>query len=325
MKYSATLLIVILLLLPFVLFTSCSDEAGPAKIAFTLDEKDLIPEGITWDPATGQFFVSSINKEKIVSVSEKGIVSDFITPGRDSIMETLGMKVDESARRLWVVSNKNIGELNYSAVHVFNIDTRELLKKIIVRNDTPQLYNDLALSHKGDAYITDSYASMIYRVGSDLEKIELFAGPDSLLQYVNGIAVSPDDRLIFAASGSRIAIIDIETGAIRPISDPTGAGSKGIDGLVWYKGSLLGVVNVGDTEKEMYVARFKLSRDMKEIEEKIILDKGNPLFNLPTTCVIAGDELFCLANTSLRLFFQDKTDSKNLFMNPLILKYKLDN
>ena len=63
---------------------------------------------------------------------------------------------------------------------------------------------------------------------------------------------------------------------------------------------------------------------MKEIEEKIILDKGNPLFNLPTTCVIADDELYILGSTSLRLFFQDKKNEKNLFMNPLILKYKLD-
>ena len=324
MKYSATPLIVILLLLPFVLFTSCTNEAGPAKVAFTLGEKDLIPEGITWDPVTGQFFVSSINKEKIVSVSEKGLESDFITPGRDSIMETLGMKVDETARRLWVVSNKKIDEFNYSAVHIFNIDTRELLKKIIVRNESPQLFNDIALSSKGDAFITDSYTSRIYRVDSNLEKLDLFAGPDSLLKYVNGIAVSPDDSLLYAASGARIAIIDIKTGAISPIADPTGAGSKGIDGIVWYKGSLLAVVNTGDTESEMYVARYILSRNMKEIEEKIILDKGNPLFNLPTTCVIAGDELYCLGSTSLRLFFQDKTNSKNLFMNPLILKYNLD-
>lgn len=325
MKYTATPLIVILIMLPYFLFTSCKDEAGPAKIAFTLDEKDLIPEGITWDPATGQFFVSSINKEKIVSVSEKGQASDFIKKGRDSIMETLGMKVDESARRLWVVSNKKIDEISYSAVHVFNIDTRELLRKIIVRTETSQLFNDLALSRKGDAYITDSYASRIYKVGSGLEDIELFAGPDSLLKYVNGITVSPDDRLIYAAAGTGIAVIDIETGIIMPIGDPTGAGSSGIDGIVWYKGSLLGVINAKDSESEMFVARYKLSRDMKEIEEKIILDKGNPLFNLPTTCVIAGDELYCLGNTSLRLFFQDKKNEKNLFMNPLILKYKLDN
>jgi len=324
MKYSATLLIVILLLLPSLLYTSCKNEAEPAQVAFTLGEKDLIPEGITWDPATRQFFVSSINKEKIVSVSEKGLASDFISTGRDSIMETLGMKVDESARRLWVVSNKKIDEVSYSAVHVFDIDTRELLKKIIIRNETPQLFNDLALSHNGDAFITDSYASRIYRVASNLEKMELFAGPDSLLQYVNGIALSPDDRLIYAASGARIVIIDTETGTLRPIGDPTGSGSKGIDGIVWYKGSLIGVANTGDTESEMYVARYELNTEMTEITEKIVLDKGNPLFNLPTTCVIAGDELYILGNTSLRLFFQDKKNEKNLFMNPLILKYKLN-
>jgi hypothetical protein len=312
-------------LLPFILLASCTNHKGTGTIAYRLNEKDLIPEGITWDPLTRQFFISSINKEKIISVTEKGLVSDFITQGRDSIMETLGMKVDEFARRLWVVSNKKIDKISYSAVHVYNIESKELLKKFIVRNETPQLFNDLALDKKGDAYITDSYTSKIYRVSSTLDNMELFSGPDSLLKNINGIAVSPDDRFLYAASGARISIVDIETRTINPIGDPMGTGSSGIDGIVWYKGSLLGVVNTGDSESEMYVARYKLNRNMTEITEKIVIDKGNPLFNLPTTCVIAGDELYCLGNTSLRLFFQDKNNKMGLFMDPLILKYKLDN
>ena len=36
----------------------------PVSVAFTIEEKDLIPEGITYDPGTHRFFVSSINKEK---------------------------------------------------------------------------------------------------------------------------------------------------------------------------------------------------------------------------------------------------------------------
>ena len=101
-------------------------------------------------------------------------------------------------------------------------------------------------------------------------------------------------------------------------------GSGGIDGLVFHNGSLIGIVNTKDTENEMFVVRFKLSPDLLEIEKMEIIDKGNPLFNLPTTCTMAGDELYCLGNTSLRLYLEDKNNEKGLFMNPLILSYDLN-
>ncbi|HAM09363.1 MAG: hypothetical protein A2X05_01775 [Bacteroidetes bacterium GWE2_41_25] len=310
---------------PVMVFISCRNDNGTANVAFTLEEKDLIPEGITYDPVSKQFFVSSINKEKVISVSTKGKVSDFINPGQDSIMETLGMKVDESERRLWVVSNIKRDEMNYSAIHIYNIDSKELVNKLIVRSAEPQLLNDLVLTKKGEAYITDSYAGKIYRADAKLEKLELFAGPDSLLRWVNGIAVSPDDRILFPASGAFITTIDIRTGTIRPIGDPSQIGTAGIDGIVFYKGSLIGIVNAKDNESEMYIASYELNAAMNEIVKVSVIDKGNPLFNLPTTCTIAGDELYCLGNTSLRLFFQDKTNEKGLFKNPLILRYKLGN
>ena len=177
--------------------SNCREAKNLPTVAFTLEEKEFIPEGITYDPVTEQFFVSSIGKEKIVAISGKEKVSDFIASGQDSIMQTLGMKVDADKRRLWVVSNKRINEVTYSAVHVYNIDTHELIKKIVSKSTEIQLFNDIVLTKKGDAFITDSFNSKIYRVGSEETDFELIAGPDSMLQGVNGIAVSPDDRILY--------------------------------------------------------------------------------------------------------------------------------
>jgi sugar lactone lactonase YvrE len=304
-------------------FVSCSRQSPISTVAYTLSEKDLIPEGITFDPVTQQIFVSSIGKEKIVSVSKEGNESDFVLPGQDSIMQTLGMKVDAGRRRLWVVSNETVDKTYFSAVHVYDIDSKLLLKRVIVKDTASKLFNDLALDSKGDAYITDSNGSKIYNLSLATGSLELFAGPDSLLRFVNGIAVSPDDKLIYAAAGAHLTIIDAGSKELYPIGDPAKAGSGGIDGIVFYGGSLIGVTNSKDTENEMFVAKYNLSSDLKVINEVIILDKGNPLFNLPTTCTLAGDELLYLGNTSLRLYFQDKTNSKGLFMNPLVLKYSL--
>lgn len=302
---------------------SCTQDDGSAKVAYTLEEKDLIPEGITHDPGTDQFFVSSINKEKIVSITRDGIVSDFAKSRQDSLLETLGMKVDAAARRLWVVSNKSEGKVNWSAVHIYDIDSKNLIKKIIISDTIPCLFNDLILTSRGDAYITDSYGGRIFHADKNPDKLEIFMGPDSLLQWVNGIAISPDDKFLFPASGAQITVIDLSTKIIRPIGDQGMLGSKGIDGIVYYKGSLLAVINEKKDEKEMLIASYKLGSDLMSIVELKIIDKGNPMFNIPTTCVIAGGELYCLANTSLRMYFQDKTNEKGLFQKPLILRYKL--
>lgn len=295
------------------------------SVAFTVDEKDLIPEGITYDPATHQFFISSINKEKVIVINQNGKSRDFLKPGQDGILQTLGMKVDVVKRRLWVVSNKEGDNRHQSAVHIFDLESGALIKKFIFVKETAHLFNDLVLSDNGDAFITDSYSDVIYIVPADLTGLRLFAESGSFLKGANGLTVSPDNRLLYVATGAGITIIDLKTLEIYPIQKPEDVTDSGIDGLVFYKGSLFGVINSRDDESEMFIARYILSPDLHEIRNMSIIDKGNPLFNLPTTCVIAEDDLYCLANTSLRLFFQDKTNSMNKFRNPIILKYRIGN
>jgi hypothetical protein len=76
--------------------------------AFTLPDKQLIPEGIAADPETGDFFVSSLAQWKVVKRSEDGSVRDFVAPHQDGIWLTLGMKVDPTGKELWVCSASEI-------------------------------------------------------------------------------------------------------------------------------------------------------------------------------------------------------------------------
>jgi len=316
-------LIIMVLLIPLSLMGRGQSAKSSGSVAFTIDEKDLIPEGITYDPATHQFFISSICKEKVVAVDDKGSARDFLKSGQDGILQTLGMKVDNQTRRFWVVSNMDAGNIHQSAVHVFDIESGTLIKKFILSKDTAHLFNDIALAGNGDAYITDSYSRVIYTVPADLAGLRPFAESDSFLKGSNGLVVSPDGKLLYVATSEGITIVNLKTLDIRPIRNPGKVSAAGIDGLVFFKESLFGVTNSKDNESEMFIARYKLSTDLKEISGIEIIDKGNPLFNLPTTCVIAGDYLYCLANTSLRLYFQDKTNSKGNLRNPIILKYKI--
>lgn len=77
--------------------------AQEAEIAFRIAEKDLIPEGIAFDPDSKSFFVSSIHKNKIIRIDERNKVTDFIKSGKEGIGQALGMKVSDG--KLWVCSN----------------------------------------------------------------------------------------------------------------------------------------------------------------------------------------------------------------------------
>ena len=313
----------IVLFIPLTTVVLTQTGKVPVSVAFNVEEKDLIPEGITYDPGTHQFFLSSFNKDKVVAISEKGIATDFLKPGQDGILQTLGMKVDMQRRRLWVVSNKAENNSHTSAVHIFDIESRTMIKKFILANNTAHLFNDLALTSTGDAFITDSYSDVIYTVPAALTGLKPFVESDSLLIGSNGLTVSPDNKLLYVATGGGIIVINLKTLDIKPLGKPGKINTSGIDGLVFYKGSLIGVVNSMDEESEMYIARYNLSPDLHEILGMSIIDKGNPLFNLPTTCVIADEYLYCLANTSLRIFLQKKMNYEDKLHNPVILKYKI--
>jgi sugar lactone lactonase YvrE len=295
----------------------------PASVAFRVDEKDLIPEGIAYDPQTRQFFLSSINKRKVVAVSPAGKAADFVTTGQDGVLESLGMKVDAKNRRLWVLSNEESGGRYRSAVHVFHVDTRTCLKRFASESGAPQLLNDLVLTDDGSAYITDTEAGKVFEVPADLSRFELFAGPDDLLKDANGIAISPDNATLYVAAALGITLVGLETKALRPIGNVEAVGRQGIDGLVYYRGGLIGVVNGVKRVEDIHIARYRLSPDGREILAVSTIDKANPLFNIPTTCVIVGDSLFCLADTSLGVYLSGRMKDTDKLQKPAVLKYAL--
>jgi sugar lactone lactonase YvrE len=295
----------------------------PASVAFRLDEKDLIPEGITHDSQTGRFFLSSLNKEKVVAVDAAGNALDFVKSGQDGVMESLGLKVDGKNRRLWVLSNKDVDGRHLSAVHVFHLDSGTLLKKFVLDGKENQLFNDLVLARDGSAYITDTEARRIYFVPGDLGRLELFLESAEMLNSANGIAISPDQAVLYVAALKHLTLIDLKTKAMRPIGNPAAAADSGIDGLLFYHGGLIAVVNEVATEKDIHIARYDLSPDGREIRNRSIIDKANPLFNIPTTAVIVGDDLFCLADTGLGVFLTNQMSDRSKLRNPTVLKYRL--
>ncbi|MBU1012785.1 MAG: hypothetical protein KKG99_07255 [Bacteroidetes bacterium] len=298
----------------------------PSTIAFTIDEKDLFPEGITYDPITKLFFVSSVQKKKVIAIDTKGNCFDFVKQEQDSMFRSLGMKVDVERRRLWIVSNSDWGNSMISAVHIYNIDTRKLIKSLFTAKGKVPTFNDLALTESGDAFISDFGGNSIFLVPSDLSRAELFLESDNLLEGANGMVLSSDDSMLYVASNTKgIVIVDLRNKSIQPIACSLPIETKGIDGLMLYNNSLVGVFNGDGDMKKHHISQYVLSDDGREIVSSSIIDQNNPLFNEPTSGVIVDDELYCLATTNLRQFVMDGNVDVTKLKNPIVLRYILEN
>src|SRR4051812_12601647 len=87
------------------------------KAIFTKTEKDVIPEGITINPADGMIYVSSIALKKIIAIDSNGMHEDFIKTNQDNFLEGLGMKIDAKKQWLWAVSNQKKDKSYVSQIH----------------------------------------------------------------------------------------------------------------------------------------------------------------------------------------------------------------
>src|SRR5688500_7256663 len=114
--------IVILSFISLLIVVNLPAQSGPTVIT-TQTEKDVIPEGIAVDVATGTIYVSSIFLKKIIAINNDGSHRDFIKSGQDGFLEGLGMKVDAQKQWLWIVSNQKQGDGSISYVHAFDIKT----------------------------------------------------------------------------------------------------------------------------------------------------------------------------------------------------------
>lgn len=269
--------------------------------AFVIHEKDLAPEGIAYDPVEKKFYISSLNKKKIVCVSAEGSAKDFKTSGLDGLGQTLGMKVDAQRRILWVVSDAFDAKPGESPSGVFQYDlkTGALRSKHLLPPGAAGFLNDVALNSKGQAFATNTGTGEIFRLSPERDGLEPFLPAGSVGQ-ANGIAVSSDDKVLFVAGWIGVARVDLATKQFKLLAKPRNISDAGLDGMYFYKGSLVGIQNP-DLHPGR-VIRYFLNSSWDSIERAEVLDSYNPLFDTPTTATLVGDELFFMANTQLEKF-----------------------
>jgi hypothetical protein len=267
-------------------------------VAYTLRERDLAPEGIAYDPVDKSFYVSSISKHRIVRLAPDGSATDFKSSNQDDLGSTLGMKVDAKRRYLWVTSDHFGADPNGRryALYQYDLKTGTLRFKHESAKGAQGFLNDVALNSRGDAFTTNTETGEVFRASPDRDGLELFLPRDSVGQ-ANGIALSPDDKVLFVAGWIGVARVDIATKQFKLLSKPLNISDAGLDGLYFYKGSLVGIQNP-DLHPSR-VVRYVLNSQWDAITSTEVLETYSALAELPTTGTIGGDSLYFMGNTQL--------------------------
>jgi sugar lactone lactonase YvrE len=308
-------------------------KSGTTKIAsnyvFSLQESDLIPEGITYDPRQQKFFVSSIYKRKVLAVNTDGTASDFVGEAQYGLFSTVGLKVDAARNHLWVLGIINKPkprtftkeELGTSAVYQFDLETKTLINKYTMSDTLQHLFNDLVIVN-GSVYFTDSRQRCVYKVNPATKTIDSFYG-NPWLYFPNGITASADQQYLFIASWAGILRLSLADTTALILQSKVVTTLSGIDGLYFYENSLIAVQNSAGPQSR--IMKFELSKKMDEVTNATVLESQNPLYNIPTTGTIIDDELYFIANSQLQNFDEQGNIFPSDKMQPTyILKVKLN-
>ena len=293
---------------------------GTSRIAFRVADKELIPEGIAWDAKTGDFFVGSLFRRKIVRVSADGHASDFAATGTEGLQDVLGMKVDAERRLLWVctaASPRAGAAAGSSALFKYDLATDRLVKAYWVENkEGKHLLNDVALAAAGEVFVTDSDAATVWRLAPGGDALEIFVGPGTFL-YPNGIALSPDEKHLYVADFKHgLSLLDVATKASRPLPFSAGVSTAGIDGLYAIGGDLLAVQNGAGRDR---IVRYRLDPTGESILRLEVLESRNPFFRTPTAGVFTSDGFVYLANPNLEALDDDGNVKKDARLEEVVV------
>jgi DNA-binding beta-propeller fold protein YncE len=292
--------------------------AKNAKRAFTLADRQLLPEGIAYDSATQRVFVSSTYRGSISVVRKGQVIKTFVISKGQSVM---GLAVDAERNRLIAVVSQLAPDKPRDAIIVLNLQSLKIDQRIEVPD--AKLLNDVAMGALGELYVTDSGAGRVWRVSLGENQVTPLIDAGAL-RGPNGIAFDQGVRRLYVATSRGVvtAALGDSTNPMSPfmpLSLPPGQSLALIDGLYLDRGSLIGIQNSTNPGR---VIRVKLSTDgTSATDVETLLSHHHADIVEPTTASLAGNDLLLLATTNVTAMNPDRTLKKSVRLRkPVVLR-----
>jgi len=282
---------------------------GEGKAAITLSNSPELLESVAYDSKRQRFLVGSVRTGEIVSVSKDGSkTSIFAGPTNAAGLKSVfALATDDARGFLWVgtagapqFEGHKSADIGYATIIKFDLANGKVLEAYPLPADgIPKNFGSIAVAANGAVYATDAITNVVYQIRDrKLRKLFDVSGSTSL----RGIAVSPDEKFLYFVDyelGLRVA--DLGKSEVRELTkDDQNLG--GIDGIYFYQDHLIVIQNGSIPTR---VVRIKLDTDRKSIKGVQPLEANKDALEMPTFGVMAGDDLYFIANSQRDLYAAD--------------------
>jgi len=268
-------------------------EVSNAKLAFVIPEKDLMPEGMAYDPDLDVFYLSSLHLKKILRIprSAPARFTDFVAGDHYNLLPTLGIRMEPTDGSVWSASWLDNGKTEL--LHFDKSGT--LLGRFSLPDEGQHGFNDLVVLRDGSIYVTDTAGNQVFRFDPKDKSFRALSLSRPMFQP-NGITVSDNQQYLFIADQFGVQRYEVKSGQSVEISPGASSTLAGADGLYFYKGSLIAVQNgIGSPR----IAAFQLSGDLLRVTKTTVLENRSAFTTLPTTGAIRGDQFYFIVNSQL--------------------------
>lgn len=269
-----------------------------AREAFRTVARDLVPEGLAYDARRKVFYMSSLNRRKILQFALDGVASDFVPAEKYELLPVLGIRLSSTDDTVWADSFSDGGR-----TELLHFDpSGKLLGRFKPADSAKHGFNDLVVRRNGEVLTTDSLRNEVLR----FDPLRQTFSPVTVhrpLFYPNGIALASDGHTLYLADRLGVIRVDLSSGDSRDLEAGPRSTLAGIDGLYCYNGGLIGIQNgIGSPR----VAAFRLSNDGFRVTHTTVLENRSNFTVLPTTGAIRGRDFYFISNSQIDNMSNDR-------------------
>jgi hypothetical protein len=269
-------------------FVENAAPIGKPELAFTLEQKALIAEGLAFDAKTKRFFVSSVREKKIFAIDRHGQATAFVSGLEDG---AFGMAIDAKRGVLWVASSSlpQVEGFREERAALLKIDLATGRVLSTLRLNGKHVFGDVTVAPDGEVFVSDSVAPDIYHLENDALKLFIrgsFRSPQGL--------AATSRYLYLADYGNGLFAIDRRTRDAVPLTMPPDISLLGVDGIYLVNDRTLVATQNGTNP--MRVLRLTLSPDGLGIESMQTLAANHPPMTDVTLGTLASGAFHFIAN-----------------------------
>lgn len=306
-------------------FAALARPVVTSTVAYSLAQRDFIPEGLAYDPVRKRLFVGSVRHRRVVAVDADGTESPFIAAGAHGLGSVMGMRADPARNRLWIASattpqmRPRAGE-HATGVWAFRLDDGAFVARHLLDAPDGATVGDVLLAADGALFVSESRFGGVYELHASTGRFDAVIAPGRL-RSPQGLALSDDGRRLYVADYSTgLHALDRSDGTLTRLPLAAGVHDYGIDGLYRDGDALIGIQNLFAPHR---VARFSLGEDGLSVVGVQVLDAALPDYSDPTLGVVVDDSLLYVANSQWDRFDDDGELPADGLTGPVIRRLSL--